>query len=166
MLTNQTYLDWGMEYLNFLASRPKRARKAIVEFFKKKGLNPPKLEHLSDYDVYGALKPYPLYIPQSGMDRAIWWEKHMPKFRIDDKVVYDSIGAIERMAQGTSRDDAFGALILRNHNWYDLPTPTSLQADNVAKIWALQTAASNGLDDEDGKVYVSQDAVSIWAHDK
>lgn len=154
-----------MDFLTFMMSRPKTRNAGPF----KSGLVPritiPKIGGTG-----GMEKVTEVPIPQSGMERASWWESNAPRFSVSEtKPSYcsatggASIGKYERMVQGVERDDAMGMLVIRDKNYFDYREPETTQSDDVGKIWAAQVSASDGLWDGNGEVYVSQDATSIWA---
>ena len=109
-------------------------------------------------------------IPQSGMERAEWFQTHMYRppqasatgISLCNPSGQPSIGAAERMVFGAERDDMLGALVLRDHNWVNWNDPATEQSEDVARIWRTQTTASDGLWDGNYEVYVSEDATTIW----
>ena len=107
-------------------------------------------------------------IPQSGLDRANWFEQHRVKGERETPALCSSsgapsIGANERMILGAQRDEYLGGLTLFSHNNYLYNDPVTENSDSVPRVWSAETTASQGLYDEHNDVWSSMDSVTIWA---
>lgn len=151
-----------MEFLRFVTARP--GSKAYGGPFTAKT---PTIQHPTGPGFENFMD---MPVPQSGMERAEWFQSHMYKPPEADATKASvcspsgapSIGANERMVFGAERDDMLGALVLRDHNWVNWNDPATEQSEDVARIWRSQTAASDGLWDHNYEVYVSEDATTVW----
>ena len=151
-----------MDLIHFVTSKPGVKAKG-AQFTSGTTVAVPSGAGLSDY--------VNLPVPGSGMERAMWFSERAPKVRTapEGKISLcnpsgaSSIGMHERMVLGVTRDDMLGAQVLRDNNWSNFDDPATAQSEDVARIWMAQTAATNGLWDHNGEVYVSQDASTIWS---
>jgi hypothetical protein len=151
-----------MEFLKIVMAKPgSKAKSAPFTSRTPKIAHPsgPGFENFSE-----------MPIPQSGLERAEWFQTQMyrppevsqKKASLCNASGAPSIGMNERMVFGVERDDMLGAMVLRDHNWVNWNDPATEQSEDAARIWRSQTSASDGLWDHNYEVYVSQDATTIW----
>lgn len=118
-------------------------------------------------DFFGeeGLKHVP--VPQSGLDRAEWFEHNRvkterDKFAFTDFVGNSIMGANERMVYGAMRDQFTGSMMTRAPNQFFEVDPVTANSDLIPKIWSTEVSATGGLWDNPD-VYVSQDVYTVWA---
>jgi len=118
-------------------------------------------------DFFGEEEFKHVPVPQSGMDRAAWFEHNRVKTERDKFVFTDFLGnsimgANERMVYGAMRDQFAGGIMTRAPNQFLEVDPITANSDTVPRIWSTEVAATGGLWDNP-EVYVSQDEVTVWA---
>lgn len=118
---------------------------------------------LSDDGMY----PQPeVWVPQSGMERAEWFSRATPRSTTDFLGYCTggkaTIGAIERGPMGTTRDSAYGSVMVVRHNYAEFPDPSFGISADAGTIWNTQVQSSRGLYDGDREIYVNQDTQTVW----
>lgn len=148
-----------MELVRFVTAKPTARR-----FWAPFTANSPTIASPLNGDINTIVN---MPLPQSGMERAQWWEANRVKSANENPGVCSVgkpvIGAMERQLLGPTRDEFEGGLILRSHNWYDYPEQITENSARVPDIWTAQVTSSKGLWDEHNDVWVSMDSETIWA---